>query len=435
VAESVATLWRRTPTFAKRLGLIALAGLAWRVIYITTEPGIVKLTDEYWFIGMARQMFTAHRFTSLFPTASPATAQHGPLTSIIVSPFAWMFPHALEGLRNVMAVIGMGTIVMMGLAGREAGGERVGLIAAGITAALPDFWVRDGLVVSEPVAAFIVACAIFVALRHRRRLTPWAAVTLGALTGLITLARPEIAPVLLVITAVLVIRHSSGRAVLNGLVALAALLAMVAPWSIYNASRFDRPVLLSNNLGITLAGANCPQTYYSWAYIGYDTSICWDAAQARAAKVSPDESVQSAVMRDEGVRYAYHHLSRLPLVAVMRVAWFVGLYRPGWVVGMGWWGDQPRWATWSQAWSFYFVFPISMIVWWLNRRRDWPHWIFGLLVANSFVVVVLFVGHWRYRVTLDVAMTLILALGIGRLFERRTSEAAEPEPALVGAVP
>jgi 4-amino-4-deoxy-L-arabinose transferase-like glycosyltransferase len=418
--------------FARRLALIALAGLIWRLFYVQTEPAILQLTDEYWFIGMAHLMFGAHRFTSLFPPALP-TAQHGPLTSLIVSPFAWLFPHAQEGLRNVMAVLGTGTIVMMGLAGRQAGGERAGLFAAGITAALPDFWVRDGLVVSEPVAAFLVTCAIFVALKYRRGLTPWAAVALGALTGLVTLARPEIAPVLLVITLVLVIRHSKGRAALNALVAVAALLAMVAPWSIYNAGRFDRPVLLSDNLGITLAGANCPQTYYSWAYIGYDTSICWDAAQVRADKVSSDESVQSAVMRNEGVSYAFHHLSRLPLVAVMRVAWFVGLYRTGWVVGMGWWGDQPRWATWSQAWSFYFVFPISMIVWWLNRKREWPHWIFALLVANSFIVVVLFVGHWRYRVTLDVAMTLILALGLSRLLEARRREAPEDEPELVSA--
>jgi len=407
--------------FARRLAVIAVVALVGRLIYVHFELHFLLLTDEAWYIGMARKLFTAQRWTSIFPPAGP-TAQHGPLTSVIVAPFAWLWPNATEGLRNVMAVVGTSTVVMMGLAGREAGGENVGLIAAGLAAVMPDFWIRDGLVASEPVAALVVVSAVFVALRYRQRVTIGAAVAMGALCGLVALARPEIAPVLIVITALMVVRHSSGRAVLNGAVALLAAVVLVAPWTIYNQSRFPRAVIVSNNLGITLAGANCSLTYYSWSYIGYDTPICWNAAQAAANKVSADESVQSAVMRHAGLSYAVHHWTRLPLVASMRVVWFLGLYRPGWVVHMGTLGGQPAWATWTQAIAFYFIFPAAMALWWLNRRRPWPHLLLALLVANSFLVVVLFVGHWRYRVTLDVAMVLILALAAGQWWDRRRIE-------------
>jgi len=404
--------------FAKRLALIALVALVGRLVYVHFELHYALLTDEAWYIGMARKLFSAKRWTSIFPPEGP-TAQHGPLTSVIMAPFAWIWPGATDGLRNVMALVGTGTVVMMGLTGREAGGPRVGLVAATLAAVMPDFWIRDGLVASEPVAALIVVTAVFIALKYRRGLSVWAALAMGALCGLVALARPEIAPVLIVITAILVVRHSSGRAVVNGLVALMAATVLVAPWTIYNQSRFPRAVIVSNNLGITLAGANCHLTYYSWSYIGYDTSICWNAAQDAATKVSSDESVQSAVMRQAALAYAVHHVTRLPLVAAMRVAWFLGLYRPGWVVHMGTLGGQPAWSTWAQAVAFYLVFPAAMALWWLNRRRPWPHLLLALLVANSFLVVVVFVGHWRYRVTLDVAMVLILALSAGQWLERR----------------
>ena len=388
--------------------------MTWRLIYVQLELPYRVLTDEAWYIGQARQLFTSHAWTSIF-NATP-TAQHGPLTSVFLSPVAWLVPHTVVGLRDVMAVLGGVTVVMMGLAGRELGGVRAGLWAAGLAAVIPDFWIRDGLVVSEPVAALLVVTAVWVALRCRRGVTWRRTTSLGVLAGLLSLTRPEIVLAVFVIAAVVVVRHGTTATPRWRHVVVVVLVAavVVAPWSLYNAGRFRDTVTLTNNLGITLAGANCERTYYDLAIMGYDSPVCWNAANARAVQHGGDESVQSAFMRHEAQTFVSGHLSRVPLVVGMREVWFLGLYRPGWVVHLGTVGGQPAWATWLQAVSFWFLFAAALALWWRHRRDEWPHWLLGVLMGNSFIVAALFVGHWRYRVTLDVGMVLLLALAVGR---------------------
>lgn len=399
-------------TFLRRLGAIVVAAMAWRLLYVHLELPIRVISDENWFVYEARVMFTNHPWTTFFYPVEPS-ALHGPLTSLIVSPFAWLFPHATVGLRNVIAVLGSLTVAVLGFAGYELGGPKVGLLAAGIVAVLPDFWIRDGLVVSEPVATFFVALASLVAIRAWHRFRIWHPIMMGALAGLVCLARPEASLAIIVIALLLCLRRGMRTSLISiGLVVTAAAIVL-APWFAYNQGRFKDTVFVSNNLGITLAGANCTRTYYNPAIMGYDSSTCWNRAYNRARKKSLDESVQSKIMRTEALHFIEHHLDRVPLVVVMREAWFLGVYRPGWSVAVGVSNGQPRWATWMQAISFYLVFPAAMWLWWRNRRRKWPHWIFGALIVCSFLVAAAFVGHWRYRVTLDVGMVLVLALGLG----------------------
>jgi 4-amino-4-deoxy-L-arabinose transferase-like glycosyltransferase len=413
----------RWSPFAQRLAAIAVVALVWRLIYVRLELPYAQLTDEAWYIGEAHLLFGPHAWTSIF--TGLATAQHGPLASILVAPFAWLFPHATVGLRNVMAVLGTGTVVVLGLAGREVGGDRTGLIAAGVAAVFPDFWIRDGLVVSEPVAALLVAIAVWVALRALRRQRYWHSVVLGLLAGLVCLARTEIVLAVFVLAVCLILRRSTPRKLVHLALVAVATVAVISPWWIYNEGRFNDTVFLTNNLGITLAGANCPRTFYDTSIMGYDSPACWTAAYNAAAAKSSDESVQSSIMRDGATSYVAHHLDRVPLVMAMREVWFLGLYRPGWVVHIGTQGGQPAWATWSQAVAFYLLFPAALALWWRNRKEPWPHWIFGVLIVNSFFIAALFVGHWRYRITLDVGVVLVLALGIDRWLARRAAPRSE----------
>jgi hypothetical protein len=312
-----------------------------------------------------------------------------------------------------MAFVGTATVFVCALCAREIGGDRAALCTAVVAGALPDFWIRDGLVVSEPFAALIVATAVLVTLRSRQNIRYWHVASLGALCGLMALTRAEITPVMVLIVVVALWRQGYARIAGRVLGALVVAAVVVVPWSWYNSARFSDSVLISNNIGTTLVGANCPDTYYG-SLMGYDSLDCEFQAQARATKVSNDESVQSSLMRQQAQSYVTHHLARVPEVLAMREVWFLGLYRPGWVVHMGTLGGQPAWATWLQALSFYGVFPLAMWTWWKSRRRGWPNWLIATLVANSFIVVAVFVGHWRYRVTLDVAMALILGVGWAR---------------------
>ena len=118
-ARSLRSTLQRTASssFFRVLTVIAAAALAWRLIYVRLELPYAALTDEAWYMGMAKELFGPHAWTSIF-TGLP-TAQHGPLTSILVSPVAWLFPHALAGLRNVMVLVGVANVVMAASTGRS----------------------------------------------------------------------------------------------------------------------------------------------------------------------------------------------------------------------------------------------------------------------------------------------------------------------------
>jgi 4-amino-4-deoxy-L-arabinose transferase-like glycosyltransferase len=418
--------WWRASSFTVKLVIIAIGALIWRIVYIKLELGFQTLTDEAWYVGQAHNLFGAHPWTSIFDYNIP-TAQHGPLTSIVMAPVAWLFPHATVSMRFVMAVIGSVTVFVCGLAAREIGGERAGLFGGVIAAVMPDLWIRDGLVVSEPLAALLVVSSIWLIVRSKRQLSYRILAALGALCGLMALTRAEETParVVIVLVACLKFTNMTQWRLWAPRVAVALMVGagIVAPWSWYNSSRFADSVLISNNIGTTLVGANCPDTYFGSALIGYDSLNCEFAAQRAAAKISTDESVQSSILRRQAEHFVRQHLSRIPQVVVMRELWFLGAYRPGWVVHIGTLGGQPAWATWLQAVSFYGLLPLALWSWWRVRRRKLPHWLLGILTINSFVVVAVFVGHWRYRVTLDIAMILLLSLGFQK---NKVSEFAAP---------
>ena len=90
-----------------------------------------------------------------------------------------------------------------------------------------------------------------------------------------------------------------------------AMIAVLAPWTIYNQTRFDRPVLLSNNFGGTLSSANCDRgdSKLGWWQFGCEGHI----------NESGDESVRDAKLRAHAFTYVRDHLSRLPVVVAARI--------------------------------------------------------------------------------------------------------------------
>ncbi len=79
-----------------------------------------------------------------------------------------------------------------------------------------------------------------------------------------------------------------------GYLGLAALAVVVlAPWTVYNVGRFDEPVWVSTNDGLTLIGANCDRQYD-----GPDPGL-WDIACLPPGSFTDAQSQdQSAVNLD-----------------------------------------------------------------------------------------------------------------------------------------
>lgn len=392
---------------------VALVGLLWRLVYVPFERPLRIWSDEHWYMTQAHRLVDGHPWSSIFNTDIPS-ASHGPLVSVAIAPFAWFFPNAMTGLRYLIPFVG--TVSILGIATfvrRVSGSDRAALIAAGLASAYPGLWVRDGLVVSEPfaIAAFVWLLALLPNWKSERR---WRhTLFLGVLVAMVALARAELLALALIVVVVSWWWYRASIPVLRGLAALSIAGIVCAPWVVYNHGRFEKPVYLSTNLGITLAGANCHLAYYDGRFIGYDDLGCWSAA----AKAHPslDESVRSSGMTRDAWEYATTHIARWPIVVAAREAWFFGLYRPNWVVYMSKGAGQRVWASWAQAVGGYLLFPSFLWALWQRRRRAMgderlARRLFVLTALFSMALAGVFVGHWRYRLGLDVVALMAVAL-------------------------
>ena len=170
---------------------------------------------------------------------------------------------SVNGMRLVGCVVGSVGIVVVGLLGREIAGDRVGMIAAGIAALYPVWWLSDSLLQAEALYMPLVAGTLLLGYRLWKR--PSSGRRPRRLRRHARGTDPQRRVLLLVLVAacVLLLRHGLAgiRRFQCLAVALLVAAATVAPWLVYNATRFDRPVLMSTNDGATLADTNCPAAY------------------------------------------------------------------------------------------------------------------------------------------------------------------------------
>ena len=162
--------------------------------------------DSIYYSEWAKQLTEGRFFREVFNDLP--TAEHGPLTSVLMAPFSWMDdPVAYQ--RLVTVICGTVTIVVIGLLGRAVRGDRVGIVAAVIAAVYANLWINDGLVMSESVSVLAVSAVLLSA--HRvvvggRTAMRDRSSSSVCLCGLATLARSELVlfvPMLAVMVIVL----------------------------------------------------------------------------------------------------------------------------------------------------------------------------------------------------------------------------------------
>ena len=165
--------------FRIRLAVITAAAAVWRFGYLLA----VKIDDDlllndslYYSIQAGRNSegdWFRENLTDL------PGAEHGPLTSLYLTPWS-LGPGDLVAWQRVgMTVLGVATVAVDRVAGRRLAGPRVGLVAAAIAAVYPNLWINDSLVMSESLALLIVAVALVVALDFDRPPAVGRAVALG----------------------------------------------------------------------------------------------------------------------------------------------------------------------------------------------------------------------------------------------------------------
>lgn len=432
----VAARWR-SASFRLQLVLVAGLGLLFRVLYVVVVKRDHSLASEY--ISAGDQFYYSlaadalvdgkgfvtpwHEIIGEVPL-NPA-ADHPPLTAIVAALGSLLSPSHTAHLlaqRLVMCVVGAGVIVMVGLLGRRLAGRSVGLIAAGVAAAYPPLWINDGLVMAESLTALCVAGALWSALRYRDEPRLWRGAQVGAWVGLAALARSEsLLLVVLLLVPLMLVTHASWRTRAKAtLVSCVAVMLVVSPWVLPNLVRFDEPVLMSTNDGLTLIGANSPQTY-SGSAIGF-----WTLEYANSLDhpelQDGDPSVRARIFRTEAFSYFSENLSRLPQVVAARLGLLWSVFRPLQMSELNTGEGREVWASNLALVGFWVAAPLALFGWWCLGSARAVRWPLAALVAHVCLIGILFYGVPRFRVPAEIAVVVCAAVAIHRISTRGTKK-------------
>ena len=354
------------------------------------------------------------------PGLEQPTMSHPPMWTVVLAgarTIGLTTPNQQRLLGVLIGALGVGLI---GLAGRELYGPRVGLVSAALGSIYGFLVLNDGSLMSESLVVVLVPVTTIVAVRWWRSPSMATAALLGLLTGLGALLRAElIAYGPLVVLAALLLRRASWRRLLGGAAATASVMCLVlAPWVIRNLTVFERPMFLSQT-GTTLAQTNCDATYFG-DKLGYWELFCGDVQPATSPEDIPDESVRDVLRRTQALSYMREHPVRLITVAVpVRVLRMFNLFGPIQtakydVVVEG----RELSASLFSLVEYYLVAGAAVVGAIIARRRHdvlyvvllWP-----MLVA---MVAVLGFGNNRYRATCEPALLWLAGVALVALFGR-----------------
>ena len=389
------------------------AGAALRVAHwLTLWNRDLLLNDSWYYSGQARQLAQGVWFRELF--FDHPGAEHGPLTSLLMAPVSFG-PHYQNWQRLVTVVCGVALLWVLARFAIEISTRRVAVVAVWIAALYPNFWMNDGLVMSESISVLLVALSLWAAWRAVQRPGRSADVMLGVSLGLAVLARSELvvcAP--LVILWVVWSRRKESTVWKPALLTSAVVLGVLAPWVTFNMVRFERAVVLTTNDGTTLLGANCPDTY-SGSVIGGWTIDCVSGRPDYDPAEEP--SVRSARQRSQALSFVAHHLGSTPKVVAARVLRTLDLYGLGNLVQQDVGEERPRWAVWLGIGMFWLLAPLAAVG---ARFAQRPQRL--LLVApflSVLVTTVLFYGAHRIRSSAEPSIVLLAAIAVSQILDRR----------------
>jgi 4-amino-4-deoxy-L-arabinose transferase-like glycosyltransferase len=386
--------------FERRLALIALAGLAVRVLYTVLNRHYVVQGDALTFHLEGGFVADGEGFHHIFD--GEPTAEHPPLHILVIAVIDLLGGNGFLSQKLALCAVGTGTVVLIALAGRLLGGEGLGLLAAAIAAVYPMLWLADGSLMAETTYAFFVTASLLCTLAYRRRRSARLAAALGGLIALAALTRGEGLALLVALVLPLLWRRWRHLAV-AGLVAIVVL----TPWTVRNLTTFDKPFVISTNSATVWAGANCHRTYYT-DQIGAWVFSCFGPRPA-----GRDESDEAAVYRDRGLRYMRDHAARLPLVAAARLGRLWDVYRP-WTQGTffnGVEGRHPR-ATHLGLLAYWALLPFALLGALVMGGRRRGLWILVAPIVMVTLVGLATYGTTRFRMAAEPSIVLLAAVGL-----------------------
>jgi hypothetical protein len=399
---------------------IFLVALATRVTYaLAAAPNILPISDAggYRLLGQHlaegrgyirpydRALADVVRPTAEFPPGFPA------LLGLL---------HAV-GLRSVpaqrIALGALGALAVVGivLLARRWLSRRGALVLGLVAAVHPALFAPEAALLAESLFLWLVVLVLLAVVRFRESPTPERAVLVGLLGGAATLVRSE-GLVLAIVLMVPLLVTAPPRRIRVGAAAALLVGALLLPgaWALRNLATFDEPVLVSNNIGSVLSGANCDATYEG-DLVGFwlISDECFPGFRQEHLQVA-DESVVATELRDDGLSYLRANVGDLPRVAAVRMLRTFQLHEPE---------QQARLATFEgrrllteriTGWLLWATLPLALTgAVALVRRRQWADlWILASPVVLVVGVAAATYGNPRFRIGAEVPLLILAGLGI-----------------------
>jgi len=404
------------------LGAITLVGFAIRLATVLGRPDRQPGGDAYYFHYAANLLVEGHGFIDPFQYNRHAhvvvqMADWPPLFVVVLAATSVVGLKTFFAHRVWCCVIGAAAVAACGITGREVAGRRAGLLAALVVAVYPNIWMSDELALSETLTPLLVALVLLCAYRFWKQPRLRRMLWLGAATGLAILGRDELALLVpfVVLPLALGARVRWRTRLALGAAGTVAALTVIAPWVGYNMSRFERPTFISSGLGITLASANCDQTW-SGPFEGY-----WSIQCGLRAPIDhhADRSVQAAQAQAYALHYIRTHEGRLLNVELARLGRAFGAFHPLEQVALDSYVEtRPhRWALVGLG-MYYALVALSVGGTVVLRRRGvpvFPLWAPGFVVLCTVLVSF---GNTRYRTPFEVTLALLGAVAIDAVWGR-----------------
>lgn len=264
------------------LAAIVAAGIVLRLAWVVAFPPL-QFSDygDYW--DLAVRLVETGEY--MWPGANQLRAWRPPGYSLMLAGLIWLFgPWPWLPTASNLAIYAATAWVVFAT-GRAAGSAHAGLIAAALVTVWPSYVAVAGFSGTEPVSILLVAVLVLLVLQVRPGGGAVAAgIAIGIVAGVAALVRPTfmVVPAVVAATAFLSPRFDRARLVAAA-VALVAMAATIAPWTVRNYAVFGEFVPISTNGGDILYRANNPLAtggYTSRGAIDTDAlksdEVAWD---------------------------------------------------------------------------------------------------------------------------------------------------------------
>lgn len=438
---------RRLSRFAMALLAITALGLAVRVTFIITERSTPLggdaiyyhkaadlLADGKGFIEPFRYLYGSEETITLANGESKTitipvghvepTAGHPPVYVAYLSIFSKLGIRSPMGHKIASALLGAFSVVLAGLLGRELRSDRLGLIAAFLTAVYANIWVNDVMLMSETAALVMAFASTVLGVRFWRSPTMRNGIWFALAGALAALSRAELLLYMPIIGAValLRVRVPWGSRIriyaAMGVVCLAA----IAPWVIRNNMVMEEPLTLSDGAGTVLVQANCDRTYYGDEY-GDHIGSWYLYCDSRTQPYGPngellDESQRDVVVRERAMTYIRAHTGRLVTVVIpARIGRMWGLYQPITQMRTEIVERRPALPTWIGFWQYVLLVPFvlaGVVIQW--RRRE-PVLVLALWAGLATFTAATAFGNIRYRTAAEITITIFAAIAFDAIWD------------------